>query len=333
MKKMIMVITGLLFIFSSVSPAKENSTKIDSEFLVKSGDAELYLKVRGQDIRKPVLLYLHGGPGEANGPLLFQAYVGPELEKHFVVAYLHQRNTCISPVAPATTLTVGQFVQDVDQVVDFLRDKFKKDKILLLGHSFGGGLGCLYLLKHQNKVEKFVSAGGAFSTSVIEENGYQVTMEMARKANDQDALDRLKTLGPPPYKMFMQGMVWRMLAMKLLAEKHEAMDRNLDMSKVISITGIDKTDPEWMKKSMTVAHTMWTELGTVNIEDRVKNITVPLLLITGAKDIMVPFRILKKGYENYGGPKEYVILEKSNHMMFVDQPDLFVSKVVEFFKR
>ena len=58
----------------------------------------------------------------------------------------------------------------------------------------------------------------------------------------------------------------------------------------------------------------------------------PMLLITGAKDIMVPFRILEKGYKNYGGEKEHFVLENSNHMMFVDEPGLFVSKVIEYFE-
>jgi len=58
-----------------------------------------------------------------------------------------------------------------------------------------------------------------------------------------------------------------------------------------------------------------------------------MLLITGAKDIMVPFRILEKGYKNYGGEKEYFVLEKSNHLMFIDEPDLFVLKVIEFLQK
>jgi pimeloyl-ACP methyl ester carboxylesterase len=58
-----------------------------------------------------------------------------------------------------------------------------------------------------------------------------------------------------------------------------------------------------------------------------------MLLIAGEKDIMVPFRILEKGYKNYGGEKEHVILKKSNHFMFIDEPELFVLKVIEFFQK
>jgi proline iminopeptidase len=323
----------ITIIFSNTLLSSEAGEGIDKEFLVKSGGAELYLKVRGLDMKKPVLLYLHGGPGEANGPLLFQAYAGPVLEKHFVVAYLHQRGTCISPAVSAKTLTIKYFIGDVHNTVGFLQKRFHRDKVFLLGHSFGGSLGFLYLLEHEDNIEKFVCAGGAFSMAAIEGNGYRSVMEMAKKAGDDYAVKRLNEIGTPPYKTFMEGMVWRMLGMNLLAKMNEGLDKNFDMSKVISITGIEKIDPGWMNKSMVIASTMWKELGTINIEEQVKNISIPLLLIIGAKDIMVPFRILEKGYKNYGGPKEYLILEKSNHMMYVDEPELFVTKVIEFIQK
>ena len=311
-KKRIFLMALCIAIFmSNILIAMEAGERIDKEFQVKSGGAELYIKVRGQDINKPVLLYLHGGPGEVNGPLLFQAYAGPELEKHFVVGYLHQRNTCMSPEALVKTLTIKQYVEDVDNIVTFLKEKFQKDKIFLLGHSFGGGLGYLYLLEHEDNIKKFVSAGGAFSTKSIEKNGYLTVLELSKKTDNQEAIQRLKTLGPPPYETFQEGMVWRMLGMSLLEEMNEGITKNLQMSKVMSITGIKSIDPEWFKKSMVIVNTMWSELGTIDLEDKVQNIGIPMLIITGAKDIMVPFRILEKGYENYGGKKNTSFLKKA----------------------
>jgi pimeloyl-ACP methyl ester carboxylesterase len=316
---------------STIAYSMDINNAIDEEFFVKSGGEELYIKVRGQDSDNPVLLYLHGGPGELTGPLSFQAYAGPELEKHFVVGYLHQRNTCKSPSAPVETLTVKQFVEDVHNVVEFLREKFNKDKIFLLGHSFGGILGYMYFLEYKdnNNIEKFVSAGGAFSATSLEENGYKTALELAKKTDNHQALERLEKLGQPPYETFQDGMVWRMLAMGM----DKGMAKNYQLPKVLSITGIGKIDPEWQKKMMTTANAMWSELNTIEIEDEVKKISIPVLILAGAKDIMVPFRIMEKGYQNLSGEKEYFILENSNHMMFADEPDVFVSKVVEFFQK
>jgi pimeloyl-ACP methyl ester carboxylesterase len=240
----------------------------------------------------------------------------------------------MSPFVPVSTLTVGQFVKDVHNVVGFMREKFNKDKIFLLGHSFGGILGYMYLLEYEdnNNIEKFVSAGGAFSAVSLEENGYKTAIDLANKTDNPKALERLNTLGPPPYETFQEGMVWRMLIMTMLNRMKEGMTKNFEMSKVMTITGTEKIDPEWQKKMITIGNAMWNELKPTNIEEDVKKINIPVLMIAGAKDIMVPFTLMKKGYENLGGEKEYFILENSNHMMFIDEPDLFVSRVIEFFE-
>ena len=317
--------------FSHSVYSMDMNSAVDEEFFVESGGEELYIKVRGQNVDNPLLLFLHGGPGELTGPLSFQAYAGPELEKHFVVGYLHQRNTCQSPSVPVETLTAKQFVEDVHNVVEFLREKFDKDKIFLLGHSFGGILGYMYLLEYEdsNNIEKFVSAGGAFRADSLEENGYKTTLELAKKTDNQKALERLDALGPPPYETFQEGMVWRMLAMAM----DKGMTKNYQLPKVLSDTGVEKIDPEWQKKMMTIAPAMWNELNTIDIEDDVKKISTPVLILAGAKDLMVPFGLMEKGYQNLSGEKEYFILENSNHMMYIDEPDLFVSKVVEFLQK
>ena len=203
-------------IFSTSIFAAEKSKVIDSEFFVKSEGTELYLRVRGQDINNPVLLYLHGGPGEVWGPLLFQGYAGPELEKHFTVAYLHQRGTCKSPSVPPELLTVENFIKDVHNTVLFLKKEFKKDKISLIGHSFGGILGYMYLLEHEETIDKFVSAGGAFSAVALEKNGYETVVQMATEAKNKPVLEKLKSLGPPPYDSFQQGMTWRMIGFNIM---------------------------------------------------------------------------------------------------------------------
>lgn len=325
----------IVFACSSTAYSMDMNNAIDEEFFVKSGGEELYIKVRGQNSDNPVLLYLHGGPGLLTGPLDFQAYAGPELEKHFVVGYLHQRNTCQSPSVPVDTLTIEQFVKDVHNVVEFLREKFQKDKIFLLGHSFGGILGYMYLseYKDNNNIEKFVSSGGPFSSDTLEENGYKTALELAKKTDNQKVLESLNALGPPPYETFQEGMVWRMQIMTMLNRMKEGITKNLQMPKVMSITGIEKTDPKWQKKMMTVANAMWNELNNINIEEEVRKINIPVLMIAGAKDVMVPFSLMEKGYQNLSGEKEYFILENSNHMMFIDEPDLFVSKVIEFFQK
>ena len=51
---------------------------------VSSDSADLFVEIRGADSSKPVVLFLHGGPGDHVSALLpFLAYPGPALERSF----------------------------------------------------------------------------------------------------------------------------------------------------------------------------------------------------------------------------------------------------------
>jgi len=304
---------------------------IDQEFYVQSGEAQLYIKVRGEDVNHPVLLYLHGGPGETFGPLVFQGYAGPALEKHFVVAYLHQRNTCMSPEAPLETLTLSHFITDVANTVKFLKAEFKKEKVFLLGHSFGGILGYAYLAQDSKYVEKFVSVAGPLSIQSTLDLGYEMVMTMVKEHGTREEIKKMEDLGPSPHATFDELMAWRRIGMVIQNKLNTGLMQNFDRAKVIAVTGVDQVNPEWQKKSMAVVNAMYDELNTVNLENKVNDLQVPMLLLAAEHDIMAPVGSLKEGLKQYGGKKEFFVFENSNHFMFVDEPDLFITKVVDFF--
>ena len=64
---------------------------IDQEVFINTDDTQLFAHIRGADSLAPILLYLHGGPGSPMGVPILKAYAGPELAKHFILVYLHQR--------------------------------------------------------------------------------------------------------------------------------------------------------------------------------------------------------------------------------------------------
>ena len=127
-----------------------------SEYLEVDG-ARLYLLVRGADAGAPVLLWLHGGPGGAERPLF--RYFNGRLEKYFVVVYWDQRGAGRSFDAKADPrhLTIAQQLADLDQLVNHLRLSLHREKIILIGHSWGAALGLLYTQAHPDKLSAFVA--------------------------------------------------------------------------------------------------------------------------------------------------------------------------------
>jgi proline iminopeptidase len=112
-----------------------------------------WLLLRGRDARASALLLLHGGPGSSE-TVLFRRFLGEALEGRLVVAYWDQRGAGRSydPAIPPDSMTVEQFLADLDAVVDHLRRHLGRDRIALLGHSWGSALGALYAARHPEKL-------------------------------------------------------------------------------------------------------------------------------------------------------------------------------------
>ena len=90
---------------------------------------------RGISTSNPPLILLHGGPG-ASDSALFRHY-NSALEQHFTVVYWERRGTGRSfhSNIPPESMSIAQFVRDLDEVVEYVRHRFNKEKVILVGHS------------------------------------------------------------------------------------------------------------------------------------------------------------------------------------------------------
>ena len=156
-----------------------------------------WLLIRGVDRRKPVLLFLHGGPGSAQIGIMRRYQ--QELEKHFVVVQWDQRGAGLSGLEPIddATYTKEQFVADGLEVTQYLRQRFQQEHIFLVGHSWGSGLGYILAVRHPEFFHAFAGLGQMSRDG--EKLAYAETLKAARAANNQKAISELLELGEPPY--------------------------------------------------------------------------------------------------------------------------------------
>jgi pimeloyl-ACP methyl ester carboxylesterase len=311
--------------FAGGAPAQ--AAKVHETTLVASGDTELYVEIEGPRENAPVILYLHGGPANPLGILAFKSYVGEGLEKDFIVAYLHQRGVLQSPDVPDSTQTIANHIQDVDSVVEYLRQAFERDRILLLGHSWGGTLAYLYLLDHEEKIEKIVAVAAPFNMAANSLNSYEMTLQWAQETKNERATNDLLALGNPPYNDYEKHLfksLW-------VAESFGTMTRNISWNSFAEGSGYDENKDEWGEEQMRIVKAMYAELQAIDVEDDVKRLTTPLLLIGGKIDAEVPYFGLRRGFNKYGGEKTFVVFNESHHLLFVDEPVRFVEEVKTFF--
>ena len=113
---------------------------------VRIGGVDQWVTIRGDDQRNPVLLVLHGGPGYVEMPLNW--WYARSWEEYFTVVEWDQRGAgktylLNNPEAVAPTMTRERFVEDAEEMIEWLRKDFGKNKIFVWGHSWGSYLGNL----------------------------------------------------------------------------------------------------------------------------------------------------------------------------------------------
>src|SRR5262249_19752534 len=161
--------------------------------------AELYVEIRGPNRRAPLLLWLHGGPGGPERPLF--RYFNSDLERHFLVAYVDQRGAgrSFDRAAEPARMTLAQHLEDLEAVIGVLRQAYAKEKIYLVGHSWGTVLGLLHAKAHPKSVAALISVAPVGSFSEQQRREYECNLMEAKRRGESDTVAELRKLGVPPY--------------------------------------------------------------------------------------------------------------------------------------
>ncbi|MBI3653175.1 MAG: alpha/beta hydrolase [Acidobacteria bacterium] len=318
----------LFLLFVSPIALQCQTAQINKSAFIESNGTKLYLELRGTSRKAPILLYLHGGPGNAFALVSFRAYVGPQLETKFLVAYLHQRGVLNSPAVPDASQTTANYVADVQNVVKYLRTQYPSRRLYLLGHSWGGTLAMLSILDKPNLVDGVIDAAGPFNTQTSLTASYEMALKWARDEHRLDAVKELEALGPPPYHNIDQQITLS----KWAASAYGGIDQHLSEARIFSRAPYTKPEANWQDVQISISKAMYAELGQVNVEPHLSRLRTPLLVIVGNLDAVVPPFSLRSGYAAYGGRKRWIDLKQSHHLPFVDEPAQFIEAIRSFIR-
>ena len=121
------------------------------------GGAEQYVQIRGEDRSNPILLVLHGGLGNPMACWSFRWQRA--LERSYTVVHWDQRgcgNTYYRSREEARP-TLELLLSDLDDLIGLLCREYGRQKVILLGHSWGTYLGARYAARHPEKVSALIS--------------------------------------------------------------------------------------------------------------------------------------------------------------------------------
>jgi pimeloyl-ACP methyl ester carboxylesterase len=297
---------------------------IDSLEVVELNGVQQSILIRGQDRTRPVLLWLHGGPGQ---PTMMLAHRhDQELMKHFVVVHWDQRGAGKSFHAALRpeSLTPEQLVADVYALVLMLRERFDAPKIYLIGHSWGSELGALTVARYPALFYAYIGVGQAVSIPQGYALVYPELIERARAAGNQDALRQLEELGPPPYTTLEQLTVigsWMASFGGLSQQSGRSLLEEALLSPAYSLCDV-YSYIQGVSFSVTA---MRDDLDQIDLFTQVPQIDVPVYLLHGRHDMASPAALVERYYNALIAPqgKQLIWFEESAHTPPWEQPALF----------
>jgi len=185
---------------------------VKEEMFVRIGGIDQWITIKGDDRNNPVVLFLHGGPGDALSPFADAMYAG--WEKNFTLVQWDQRGAgrTYGKTGPSIepTMTVERMADDGIEVTQFLAKHLNKKKIIIYGGSWGSILGIYMAHARPDLFYAYVGDAQLVNTRKEEAASYARVLELARAADDQPAITALTAIGPPPWpSLFKSWPVFR----------------------------------------------------------------------------------------------------------------------------
>ena len=327
------IISILLFTLVAVTfalantPRKKSSQagQAPSVFVMQEGFVDshgvlIYYKMIG---RGAPLVIVHGGPGASHD--YFLPYLLPLARTNRLI-FIDERGSGRSQkLNDPSGYTVENMVEDVEMV----RQGLGLGKINLLGHSYGGVLAQAYALKYQANLSHLILCSTFYSTREMNEVFVKMKSNMAPELRDRiDKLERDGLFGHGKdyeknrYTSDYMIAAWGEAYFPYLYQNHPDPNNDPIASGIIS----------WdLYREMWGSHGEFVidgNLTSVEYGDRLPSIKVPTLITAGDHDECDP-KQSQEMHEKIRGSK-LVILPKSGHMTFVDQPAMFISAVDSF---
>lgn len=348
---LLVVVFGFFIYVISIRNVNEIKTAafyrggINESTYVQLKNGEGYLRIIGKNTNNPVILSLHGGPGEPSGysdAVDFKGFT----DEYTVVIWdetgcgrSYYRNV---EKGNAKLPTMDSQEEDIDALVDYLCKRFNQDKIIILGHSYGTILGSKYVKAHPEKVAAYIGIGQvvSFKNFASEHYAYKDALAQAKaRGDDTTELERVyKEFCDDPNVMSMQPL---RQATSVYHQETVPEPSLFDALMFSPYSGVD--DIRWLllELSMFIGSTKFEELqGALladlyefDINESDNHYQVPVLFVSGSADWTCPCEMVKDYFEVLEAPKkDMYIMEGCGHGPHGQLPDEFISAVKKFLK-
>ncbi len=307
----------------AVQPLPPECTVREQGFVEINGIPQ-WLTITGQDCRNPVLLFVHGGPGNPNTPFadtLFGAWA-----KNFTLVQWDQRgagrtygkNLPVRELEPdeftRTPLTLDLLAADGIAVAEHLQRRLGLRKVILLGSSWGSALAVEMAHRRPELFHAYVGVSQLVGPADLIAS-HALALQRARELGDQPALATLQALGSPPWtdprsfgklrrilrgyeaQRTEPGPSWKPAADYAAPQDAAAYEAGEEFS-FLKFVGFKGDGMLWR----------------LNLLDERTQFQLPVFLVQGEEDLLTPPRITRAWFDRLTAPrKKLVTVPRAGH--------------------
>jgi metallo-beta-lactamase class B len=297
-----------------------SARKIDSLYDVDINGCRQKILVQSNDIRKPVLLYLHGGPGSS--ALIYSHLYSDRLKDNFVFVNWDQRGTAFSyrEGMDTTKISEDQIRADALTLVNYLIATFHTDKIYLIGHSFGSVIGLQLVADHPELFKAYIGVGQVIDWNKSLAITYNWLHDTLSKAHDVAGLNRI------------EGDQYPYIDLIIKYGGHHRLSLNLDSLRTTSPYYFDGYFELAEEGRLFSQYYMGKNVSTGAGAGRsIYDIPVPLYFFVGKNDHVIacaPQLVADYCHTARAPKKEMIWFYHSAHYMNVEEPDKFQDELI-----
>lgn len=306
----------LLFTAALAVPARTAAIPGGVAELARVG--RLGVMIRGTHLDAPVLLFVPGAPGGSELGNVRTRLAA--VEQRFVMATLDRRGGGSSYPAldPTSRVTLDRLVADIIEVTDYLRERFRQDKIFLYGHSGGSLLSVLAVQRHPGKFRAYIGSGQAVNLPASDRIFYDDILAWARSEGRDEVVRQLTAQGPPPYPD-----VWGYEPIMLY--ENEAYRRRPPAFGlgVREFTLLQKIHV--LNAILDTWDVIYPRMQAVDLRRDVPSLQVPAWFVMGADEMRGLQVLFDEWYGELRAPvKKLVVVPGAGHAVPFEQPGRFV---------
>jgi pimeloyl-ACP methyl ester carboxylesterase len=328
----ILILAGVLLAYSpgKVKPLLDDRQKplegsISEKVFIDINGVRQGMFIKGKNVGNPVLLYLHGGM-----PDYFLTEKYPTgLENYFTVVWWEQRGSGLSfsKAIPPETMTSEQMISDTQEITNYLRKRFGKEKIYIMGHSGGTFIGIQTAALYPDLYVAYLGVAQISNQLQSEKLAYDFMLEQFRDKGD---LKMVRKLEACPVTLA-NGTLPAYNSIRDVAMHSLGIGTTHDMKSVISgiflpslkckeYTFAEKVNM-WVGKSHAGISIVWADIMATDLSEKVNELKIPVYFFEGIYDYTCSYTEAKNYFEKLKAPvKGFYTFRNSAHSPIFEEP-------------